>query len=221
MNAPSNVSVVTIFVRHSAACKYKGDEFCGRCNCRKHLRWTAGGVRCRRSAKARTWAEAERQKQYLFEQMSAGNTAATPTVAPAIHSLVEAFVTSKQSQRIGGTTVKRHKRELNRLADFLAENGIFVPNAITAAALHKFRETWKTLYPASSTQREAQQRIRQFLASFTTMDACRSCPGKAPSRWTSHRRCRCMISSTKPFSARSPKHSTTRVSDDGCARSPS
>lgn len=128
-------------------------------------------MRCRRSAKARTWAEAERQKQYLFEQMSAGNTAATPTVAPAIHSLVEAFVTSKQSQRIGGTTVKRHKRELNRLADFLAENGIFVPNAITAAALHKFRETWKTLYPASSTQREAQQRIRQFLR-FLHDDGC-------------------------------------------------
>jgi integrase/recombinase XerD len=151
------------FVRHSAACKYKGEEFCRRCNCRKHLRWTAGGVQYRRSAKARTWVEAERQKQYLIEQMSANNAPATPTVAPTIHSLVEAFVTSKQSQRIGDTTVKRHKRELTRLADFLAENGVFVPNAITAAALYKFRETWKTLYPASSTQREAQQRIRQFL----------------------------------------------------------
>ena len=117
----------------------------------------------RRSAKARTWAEAEGQRQYLIEQMSAGNAPATPTVTPTIHSLVEAFVTSKQSQRIGDTTVKRHKRELSRLADFLGENGVFVPNAITAAALYKFRETWKTLYPASSTQREAQQRIRQFL----------------------------------------------------------
>ena len=72
MNAPSNVPVVTIFVRHSAACKYKGDEFCRRCNCRKHLCWTAGGVQYRRSAKARTWVEAECQKQYLIEQMSAG-----------------------------------------------------------------------------------------------------------------------------------------------------
>ena len=73
MNAPFNVSVVTIFVRHSATCKYKGEEFRRRCNCRKHLRWTAGGVQYRRSAKARTWVEAERQKQYLIEQMSAGN----------------------------------------------------------------------------------------------------------------------------------------------------
>ena len=94
MNAASNVPVITIFVRHSAACNYKGDEFCRRCNCRKHLRWTADGVQYRRSAKARTWAEAESQKQYLIEQLSAGNAAASPTVAPTIHSLVEAFVTS-------------------------------------------------------------------------------------------------------------------------------
>ncbi|OLB27536.1 MAG: hypothetical protein AUH01_05590 [Acidobacteria bacterium 13_2_20CM_56_17] len=147
MNAPFNISVVTIFVRHSAACKYKGEEFCRRCNCRKHLRWTAGGVQYRRSAKARTWVEAERQKQYLIEQMSAGNAPATPTVAPTIHSLVEAFVTSKQSQRIGDTTVKRHKRELTRLADFLAENGVFVPNAITAAALYKFRRDMENALP--------------------------------------------------------------------------
>jgi len=180
MNAPSNVSVVTIFVRHSAACKYKGEEFCRRCNCRKHLRWTAGGVQYRRSAKARTWVEAERQKQYLIEQMSAGSAPATPTVAPTIHSLVEAFVTSKQSQRIGDTTVKRHKRELTRLADFLAENGVFVPNAITAAALYKFRETWKTLYPASSTQREAQQRIRQFLRFLHDDGALQKLPRLSP-----------------------------------------
>lgn len=129
MNAPSNVPVITIFVRHSAACKYKGDEFCRRCNCRKHLCWTAGGVQYRRTAKARTWAEAERQKQYLIEQLSAGNAPATPTVASTLRSLVEAFVTSKQSQRIGDTTVKRHKRELNRLAEFLAENGVLVPQS--------------------------------------------------------------------------------------------
>ena len=163
MNAPANVPVITIFVRHSADCKYQGDEFCRRCNCRKHMRWTANGVQRRQSAKTRSWSEAERQKQFLIDQLSAGNGNVIPTEAPTIHSLVEAFVAAKKSQRIGDTTVKRHKRELNRLADFLAENGIFVPGKITAAILYKFRETWNTAYPASSTQREAQQRIRQFL----------------------------------------------------------
>jgi site-specific recombinase XerD len=163
MNAPSNVPVITIFVRHANHCKYQGDETCKRCDCRKHLRWTANGVQYRRSAKTRSWAEAEHQKRHLIEQLSAGNAAVTPSAAPTIHSLVEVFVMSKESQRIGQTTVQRHRRELKRLADFLAENGIFVPAEINGAALYKFRDTWSTLYPASSTQREAQQRIRQFL----------------------------------------------------------
>lgn len=163
MTAPANVPIITIFVRHSADCKYHGDEFCRRCNCRKHMRWTAKGEQYRQSAKTRSWAEAERQKQFLMDQMSVGNGTVTPTEAPTIHSLVEVFVMSKQSQRIGSTTVKRHERELNRLADFLAQNGIFIAGKINAALLYKFRESWNTLYPASSTQREAQQRIRQFL----------------------------------------------------------
>ena len=37
--------VVTIYVRHSAGCKYEGDEFARRCDCRKHLRWTHNGTR--------------------------------------------------------------------------------------------------------------------------------------------------------------------------------
>jgi len=55
MNAP----LITIFVRHSADCKYAGDEFCKRCNCRKHLRWTQDGKQYRRKAGTRSWQEAE------------------------------------------------------------------------------------------------------------------------------------------------------------------
>ncbi len=89
MNVPPNIPVITIFVRHAKDCKYQGDETCKRCDCRKHLRWTANGVQYRRSAKTRTWAEAERQKRHLIEQLSAGNAAAvTPSAAPTItHSV--------------------------------------------------------------------------------------------------------------------------------------
>jgi len=163
MNPPTNAPVITIFVRHSAGCKYADDETSRRCNCRKHLRWTANGVQYRRSAKARNWSEAERQRQFLIEQMSLGSAPVSVGNAPTIHSLVDTFVSSKKTQNIGATTVKRHERELKRLADFLAEQGIYVASGINAEVLYKFRETWPTLYPASTTQREAQQRIRQFL----------------------------------------------------------
>jgi hypothetical protein len=32
----STAPVITIFVRHSADCKYYGEEFYKKCNCRKH-----------------------------------------------------------------------------------------------------------------------------------------------------------------------------------------
>ncbi len=51
--------VITIFVRHSADCKYAGDEFTKRCDCKKHLRWTQNGRQFRRKTGARSWAEAE------------------------------------------------------------------------------------------------------------------------------------------------------------------
>ena len=45
--------VITIFVRHSEGCKYEGDEFSRRCDCRKHFRWTANGKRYRQPAGTR------------------------------------------------------------------------------------------------------------------------------------------------------------------------
>jgi site-specific recombinase XerD len=127
------------------------------------LRWTANGVQHRKSAKTRSWEEADRQRLHLVAQLSGSNQPSEPGAAPTIRSLVEVFVSSKESQRVGDTTVKRHRRELNRLADFLEANGVFVPSGINSALLYQFRDTWPKLYPASSTQREAQQRIRQFL----------------------------------------------------------
>ena len=62
--------VITIFVRHAATCKYAGDEFCKRCNCRKHFRWTQNGTQYRRKAGTRTWAEAEDLKRKLEDQLA-------------------------------------------------------------------------------------------------------------------------------------------------------
>ena len=61
MTTPS----ITIFVRHSKGCKYEGEEFSRRCSCRKHFRWTQGGVQYRRKAGTRSWAEAEDNKRRL------------------------------------------------------------------------------------------------------------------------------------------------------------
>jgi integrase/recombinase XerD len=60
--------VVTIFVRHTKDCLYRGDEFSKRCRYNKHLRWSANGKQYRQSAKARSWAEAGAVKRKIEEQ---------------------------------------------------------------------------------------------------------------------------------------------------------
>jgi integrase/recombinase XerD len=60
--------IVTIYVRHSAGCKYEGDEFAKRCDCGKHLRWSQDGQQYRRTAGIRSWAEAgENQGDMILE----------------------------------------------------------------------------------------------------------------------------------------------------------
>jgi hypothetical protein len=63
----SPTPTITIFVRHSADCKYKGDEFYRRCNCRKHFRWFVNGNQQRRTANTRSWSETEENKRELAD----------------------------------------------------------------------------------------------------------------------------------------------------------
>jgi hypothetical protein len=61
---------ITIYVRHSVGCKYEGDEFAKRCDCRKWVRWTKDGTRHRLKANTRSWAEAEQAKRDLEDQLT-------------------------------------------------------------------------------------------------------------------------------------------------------
>src|SRR5690349_18352627 len=74
----SHQPIITIFVRHSASCNYRGDEFCKRCNCRKHLRWTYHGKQHRVSAGTRVWADAEKKKREIENQLSGRAPEVTP-----------------------------------------------------------------------------------------------------------------------------------------------
>jgi integrase/recombinase XerD len=79
----STAPIIAIFVRHSADCKYAGDEFAKRCNCRKHFRWTQNGEQYRRKAGTRSWAEAEEQKRKLEDQLA--GRPADPSEVHEIH----------------------------------------------------------------------------------------------------------------------------------------
>jgi integrase/recombinase XerD len=114
----STAPVITIFVRHSADCKYAGDEFYKRCNCRKHFRWTQNGKQYRRKAGTRSWAEAEDQKRKLEDQLAGRAPAPELAEGQSIRAAVDAFLLEKEVARIDGGTQRQFKLELNRFASF-------------------------------------------------------------------------------------------------------
>src|SRR3982074_3055460 len=96
MTAP----LITIFVRHAADCKYAGDEFSKRCNCRKHFRWSANGEQHRRKAGTRSWVEAELVKRNLEDQL-AGRA---PKAEANGRHLAESIAVFIQDKRVQGVS---------------------------------------------------------------------------------------------------------------------
>jgi hypothetical protein len=127
--------VITIFVRHNPDCKYAGDEFCKRCNCRKHLRWSLGGKQHRKQAGTRSWTEAEEIKRRLEAQLR-GDPVKVETRATSLRSALDSFINSKEGQGISPDVVERSRRgrELDRFAALAEEHG-------SARATARIRDT--------------------------------------------------------------------------------
>src|SRR3974390_2281942 len=113
MEAP----LVTIFVRHSQECKYAGDEFCKRCNCKKHLRWSMNGKQFRKKTGARSWAGAEDKKRELEAQLM-GRDPTAEQQSQLLSEAIRMFEDNKKAQGLKVRVLNMYKRELKRLLDF-------------------------------------------------------------------------------------------------------
>ncbi len=160
--------VITIFVRHSEIdgkpCKYSGDEFSRRCNCRKHFRWTQAGVQYRRKAGTRSWEEAEEIKRQLQDQL-AGRT---PETRPednvrTLQNAIDVFLQDKRVQGVTGGVLGKYTRELDRLREYCERQSVFTVQAITRELLTGFCATWEAAYPSSYTRAKVRERLRSFL----------------------------------------------------------
>ena len=156
--------VVSIFVRHSPGCKYAGDEFCKRCQCPKHLRWSQDRKQHRVSAQTRSWAEAENKKRDIADQL-AGRA---PEVKPedpqrGIQEAIDVFLQDKKNQGITEKVVGKYTRELARLRVYCEHERVFTVQGITRELLTGFCATWPELYPSTYTRAKVRERVRSFL----------------------------------------------------------
>jgi integrase/recombinase XerD len=154
--------VITIFVRHAADCKYAGDEFCKRCDCKKHFRWTRNGKQYRRKTGTRSWAEAERQKRVLEDQL-AGRTPVAAAHSTSLPDAIEIFKTDKKNQGFTDGVLDKYARELERLQTFAERHGAFTVAALSRELLIKYQGAWEELYPSSNTRQMVQARLKNFL----------------------------------------------------------
>lgn len=157
--------VITIFVRHGDDCKYKGDEFSKRCQCRKHLRWTHDGIQHRRKAETRSWAEAEELKRKLEDQL-AGRAAKTETTAPTLRTIrdgIDLFIKNKTVEGVTEGTLKKYTGELERLRSYCETVGVYAVAGLTVEVLTGYAATWAERYPSSVTRSKVRERLKTFL----------------------------------------------------------
>jgi site-specific recombinase XerD len=156
--------IVTIFVRHSADCRYAGEEFEKRCRCPKHLRWSHDGKQHRASARTRSWAEAENKKRDIENQLSGRVPEVKPEEAQRdIQASMDVFLQDKKNQGVTGAVIGKYTRELARLRDYCEGERVFTVQGITQELLTGFCATWPERYPSTYTRAKVRERVRSFL----------------------------------------------------------
>ncbi len=161
--------VITIFVRHGndangKPCKYAGDEFSRRCNCRKHFRWTQNGAQHRRKAGTRSWEEAEEIKRQLQDQLAGRIPEERPEDnVRTVSEAVSLFITDKKVQGVSDGVVSRYKSELGRFQAYCEKENVFTVARVTRELLTGYAATWEEHYPSSNTRASVRERLRSFL----------------------------------------------------------
>jgi len=161
MEAP----LITIFVRHSEGCKYAGDEFCKRCNCRKHLRWSQGGKQYRRKAGTRSWLEAEEAKRRLEEALSGKrpDTEAKPT-RMLIADAGDTFMKAKRNAGLEPPTLQKLQKVCDRIRSFSEESGLLMLDEVNLT--HVSTWPWDRYLKTTHSLRTNQERVRSFFRYF-------------------------------------------------------
>jgi integrase/recombinase XerD len=154
---------ITIFVRHTAACKYSGDEFARRCKCRKHLRWTQNGKQYRQTAGTRSWEEAEDAKRRLEDELKGRTPVTEQKDGQLIRAAVDTFIKDKRVQGVTPKVIGKYTLELGRFSDYCGHRGVLTVAGVTRELLTDYAGTWKPLYPSSTTRFQVRARCRSFL----------------------------------------------------------
>jgi len=178
MEAP----LITIFVRHSAGCKYAVDEFCKRCHCRKHLRWTQNGKQYRRKTGSRSWEGAEDARRRLEDEITGRKPdKQTPRHGPMlIADAIKVYMDAKRNDGLEPPTLKKLEKVCDRIRVFAEGSGILTLEGVTL--VHLTTWPWGRYLKATHSLRSNQERVKSFFRYFHNAGVISKNPAAAWSR---------------------------------------
>jgi site-specific recombinase XerD len=159
-----SLPVITIMVRHSKGCKYFGDEFCKRCNCRKALRWSRSGKQFRKSAGTRSWAEAEKAKDRLEAELTGAPLLASLKVKMSVVDAVDTFMAAKRNDGLEPPTLQKLTKVTARILSFCNADGVYALEVVNLT--HVTTWPWSKYFKTTHSLTINQQRVKSFFRYF-------------------------------------------------------
>ena len=105
---------------------------------RKHLRWSVDGRQYRRSAKTRSWQQAEEEKRKIEDQFKVGGQPqeVAPDARVTIARAIELFLLDNQG--LNREVRKKYERELSRFRVFMESRSRFFPAEVDKEQLIEY-----------------------------------------------------------------------------------
>lgn len=175
----STAPVVTIFVRHSVDCKYRGEGFEKRCRCRKHFRWTHNGEQQFRKAGTRSWEEAEAGKRRLEDQLSGRAPAQDDPKSNrlTVENGVQLFMDAKRNDGLEPPSLAKLQKSVDRVLEFATADHILFLDEINLT--HVTTWPWSKFFKTTHALRNNQSRVKSFFRYFEIAGKLQSNPAKA------------------------------------------
>jgi site-specific recombinase XerD len=162
---------ITVYKRHSEDCDHKDDRSYKRCNCRMMLEWSDSGKRCRKSAKTRSWTQAEQQARAMERDAHARSIGEPPKAGEPVllDQAILHFVASKlgdlnikpdSPEEKNSATIRKYKLTLRRLQAYCDHEGIARLWDVTPTVLSSWRAEWTERSPVA--RRNNQERVGTF-----------------------------------------------------------
>ena len=161
--------IISTYPRHSDDCPNKRDRHYRRCRCPKWLYFVYRGKKHRRSARTRSWEQAEKNARNLEREYEARDVAASEgrqvkakdPVVLTVQAGVQRFLEDKRQQGCAEETLTKLETLFEKqFVEWADEKGLLYLAEVTLEQLENFRKSWRDKSPLSKSKK--QERVKGF-----------------------------------------------------------